>query len=585
MKKSIKTFIIVVVGFLFLSQLNVMLIYGEQNQQAPSSTSPLQQRSFSHTILGEYGTFHTCQYCHVAHVALDTIYNAHWYPFYYITLNIDIPPGSGNIHAKARFNELGDGGCPSVYFDGGYRVDTGGLSVPICQTMYNASIRACGNRTNVADIDLNLKVTWLGSGTMQIQTKAVNHNTTQYRGRLRVFVTEITSTMGWTDLQGYPFSFPFLDYAENRTITIPAGGSFVNTTTWNGHLYNDGHGHNFGNITMDNTMIIAAIYNATTKRADETTGATPEPPNQQPYSPSNPIPLNNSVNVDITPQLSWTGGDPDQGDSATYDVYFGTLTHMTKVSPNQSAVTYDPGTLQYFTTYEWQIISWDSHGAFTLGPFWSFTTERNLPPNRPYNPIPTNGAINVDCNTGLSWQCTDPEGDSLKYDVFFGTMNPPIEKVSANQTATTYDPGTLAWGKTYYWKIVAWDPYQNKNESATPWSFTTKTDTTQPTVIITKPKAGYLYLSDKEIMKRIIFKNTLIIKAITIEVSASDNDSGIRNVKFSIDGIEKSNDTNAPYTWLWNEPSSSFKTITITVTAYDNTGNSKSVELPVKKIL
>ena len=31
--------------------------------------------------------------------------------------------------------------------------------------------------------------------------------------------------------------------------------------------------------------------------------------------------------------------------------------------------------LDHGTTYYWQIITWDSHGASTVGPIWSFTTK------------------------------------------------------------------------------------------------------------------------------------------------------------------------------------------------------------------
>ncbi len=56
--------------------------------------------------------------------------------------------------------------------------------------------------------------------------------------------------------------------------------------------------------------------------------------------------------------LGWTSGDPDAGDTVTYDVYFGTSDNPPLVSNDQSATTYDPGTLSYSTHYygddDWQ---------------------------------------------------------------------------------------------------------------------------------------------------------------------------------------------------------------------------------------
>ena len=46
--------------------------------------------------------------------------------------------------------------------------------------------------------------------------------------------------------------------------------------------------------------------------------------NNPPYVPNNPDPANESVNVNLTTNLSWTGGDPDQGDTISYNIFFGT---------------------------------------------------------------------------------------------------------------------------------------------------------------------------------------------------------------------------------------------------------------------
>ena len=195
--------------------------------------------------------------------------------------------------------------------------------------------------------------------------------------------------------------------------------------------------------------------------------------NEPPYTPSSPNPANGATNVDIQADLSWSGGDPN-GDPVTYDVYFGTSSSPPKVVSNQSGTTYDPGALNFVTTYHWKIVAWDSYGASTSGPTWSFTTRANNPPYTPSNPSPSNGATNVNLNADLSWTGGDPDGDIVTYDVYFGTTtNPP--KVMSNQSSTTYDLGTLDYNTTYYWKIVAWD-YYGAMKAGPLWSFTTRTN-------------------------------------------------------------------------------------------------------------
>ncbi len=100
-------------------------------------------------------------------------------------------------------------------------------------------------------------------------------------------------------------------------------------------------------------------------------------PNHAPNTPSSPHPTDEAQNRPISIDLGWTGGDPDTGDTAVYDVYFGTSNPPAKIISSQSGTTYDPGTLEYNTTYFWEIVSWDAQDASTQGPIWSFTTTVN----------------------------------------------------------------------------------------------------------------------------------------------------------------------------------------------------------------
>lgn len=307
--------------------------------------------------------------------------------------------------------------------------------------------------------------------------------------------------------------------------------------------------------------------------------STMEEPNNPPYPPSDPSPVDGATNVDITTQLNWTGGDPD-GDDVTYDVYFGLTTPPLKVVSNLSTLSYDPGTLEYMTTYYWKIISWDSHGLSAIGDIWQFSTrtEPNNPPYTPDGPSPADGATSVDVDTLLSWTGGDPDpGNTVTYDIYFGTVSPPLKLVS-NQTSSSYQPVTLQGNTTYYWKIIAWD---NDGASAPGpiWSFTTEIlgDTTPPIVQITKP-VNAIYIRNDKVLP---FVTPLVFFAIDVEVTASDNESGIALVEFYVGNTLKANDTSAPYSWTWSERS--FFKYTLKVIAYDNVGHHTEKEITVWK--
>lgn len=58
-------------------------------------------------------------------------------------------------------------------------------------------------------------------------------------------------------------------------------------------------------------------------------------------------------------------------------------------------------------------------------------------PAAPSNPYPVDNAMNVPIDVTLSWGCSDPDGDSLTYDIYFGTKGNP-QLVKSGHTGNTY---------------------------------------------------------------------------------------------------------------------------------------------------
>ncbi|UCD14337.1 MAG: hypothetical protein JSW60_02680 [Thermoplasmatales archaeon] len=285
-----------------------------------------------------------------------------------------------------------------------------------------------------------------------------------------------------------------------------SGGNNVNNSyvcLWKGdEVYLTGFTDNTGNVTLYPSPTTTGIMNVTVTKQDflPSEGEAEVIANQPPYQPSNPNPANRSTGISIKANLSWTGGDPD-GDPVTYDVYFGDSSSPPKVSSNQTNTTYDPGTMNYNTTYYWKIIAWDSNSVFNESPLWHFTTEKktNQPPYAPSNPSPSNGSTGVSINANLSWSCGDPDGDPVTYDVYFGDSIPP-PKVADNQTNTTFAPETMNSKTKYYWQIIAWDDQGAFTEGPL-WEFTTAGHGNHPPIKpdISGPLSGKIGVSYKYI--------------------------------------------------------------------------------------
>jgi glucose/arabinose dehydrogenase len=162
---------------------------------------------------------------------------------------------------------------------------------------------------------------------------------------------------------------------------------------------------------------------------------TGNPPSQA----SNPNPANGAMEVDPNADLSWAAFK-----ATSHDVFFGTSIPPPFIG-NQTDTTFDPGTMVHNSTYYWRIDAVNGWGIAT-GTVWGFVTIPNYLQASNPNPSDDAGISSVDAD--LSW--TAGLG-ATSHDVYFGTSSTP--PFIQNQSATTYDPGTMAFGTTYYWRI------------------------------------------------------------------------------------------------------------------------------------
>ena len=191
----------------------------------------------------------------------------------------------------------------------------------------------------------------------------------------------------------------------------------------------------------------------------------------KPSEATSPSPSSGATSQSISTDISWS----DAGGATSYDVYFGT-----DASPDsgeeqgtQTSTSYNPGTLNYSTTYYWRIDAVNAGGT-TTGTVWHFTTEAEpvSPPSAATNPSPANGSSGQSIDTEISWS---GGSDATSYDVFFGTdSSPDNEEHKVTQTSTSYDPGILNYSTKYYWRIDAVN--EGGRTPGDVWHFTTQCD-------------------------------------------------------------------------------------------------------------
>lgn len=128
-----------------------------------------------------------------------------------------------------------------------------------------------------------------------------------------------------------------------------------------------------------------------------------------------------------------------------------------------------PGGLVPGSTYYWRVdeVNDTDPNSPWKGDVWSFTIQ----PKIAYDPTPSDGAKFMATDVTLSW--TAGFGARL-HTVYFGDNRDDVSAASGgtSQPATTYGPGPLELGKTYYWRVDEFDAVTTHKGDV--WSFATR---------------------------------------------------------------------------------------------------------------
>ena len=177
--------------------------------------------------------------------------------------------------------------------------------------------------------------------------------------------------------------------------------------------------------------------------------------------------------------LTWTAGDL----AVSHDVYLGenfvdvndaTRADASVFAGNRQEASLFIGTpgdpypdgLVPGTTYFWRVDEVGEDDTVWKGKVWSFS----MPETGAWKPLPADGASLVGPDDDLAWM---PGLKAIMYGVYFGDDPNTVADATtplALITETTFEPGPMEPGKTYYWRI---DQFNGTIWTTSgPWTFT-----------------------------------------------------------------------------------------------------------------
>tara|TARA_R110002126_G_C10489365_1_gene503198 strand:- start:410 stop:1105 length:696 start_codon:yes stop_codon:yes gene_type:complete len=225
-----------------------------------------------------------------------------------------------------------------------------------------------------------------------------------------------------------------------------------------------------------NVLIIAVgvLLGACSKGDDP---IAPPKENQAPTKVNSLIfPTNNLLCTTNFLRFEWEAStDPDR-DTLSYlleiskDNQFNTIDESIETIDTFKSLTLEKG-----IAYYWRVKATDSNNLSSdYSETYQFYTEAEGEINHiPFAPeliAPVNSSTTSNTSMSLQWNCSDVDNDVLTYDVFFDTVNPPVTKVSDNQSEKSLTVNLTAT-TTYYWKVVAKDD-KGGEAIGQVWSFT-----------------------------------------------------------------------------------------------------------------
>ncbi|PKK88154.1 MAG: hypothetical protein CVV64_20095 [Candidatus Wallbacteria bacterium HGW-Wallbacteria-1] len=250
-----------------------------------------------------------------------------------------------------------------------------------------------------------------------------------------------------------------------------------------------GSGTGSGNDNQTDTSLTPPILTITKAKAESR------------YASPVIITLAWSVEGASQPPLVSLGLDDDQADMN------GAFIAENTITPNVAGAALYTGTLTAeasmaagtYWTYGHVLTGDGTILSSTYGPSFQVadppsSEDVNRKPDEPTIIFPAPATSSAPVNGTLQWNCLDPDGDQLVYDLYFGSDSPP-PLVKSNLASPQHPFADLMRSITYHWRIVARDPSGFTSEIQS--SFTVSP---APSVALVYPLGGETLSDDVEIL-------------------------------------------------------------------------------------
>ena len=174
-------------------------------------------------------------------------------------------------------------------------------------------------------------------------------------------------------------------------------------------------------------------------------------------------PTNNLLCIDNTVDFQWNAATDPEGDAITYQIQVSKNNQFTEIVQTLNGTeTTRSISLEKGVAYYWRVKATDNKNASSSysSTFQFYTEGDGVTNHLPFSPVLVNPLLNAveqEATTTLEWTASDVDtNDTLTFDIYLDTVNPPITKISENQSETVLNVD-LTSSQSYYWKVVVKD--------------------------------------------------------------------------------------------------------------------------------